>query len=273
MDDILQDMSAERLALAVEENLFSWIQLFGLTGEAKFDDPPGVKRSVSSIALSLFNSIMDARLKPDNVQSTIRYIEEDADRRQVPVLWWVGPSTRPENLGNLLLECSFSIDDDGPGMAVLMNDLSEKMPLVEGISLQPVKDDTALQDWCLTMASGFEVPSSVAGSLIDAWRNFMRLVNPETTIAYLARWQGKPVATSLLRLGGGVAGIYAVSTIPEARRKGIGAWVTLQPLLDARELGYQAGVLQSSPMGHGVYQSIGFRDYCQITSYVYRPKK
>jgi predicted GNAT family acetyltransferase len=55
-----------------------------------------------------------------------------------------------------------------------------------------------------------------------------------------------------------------VATLPEARGKGIGAVLTLGPLLDAREMGYRIGILQSSEMGFNVYKKLGFRHLCQI---------
>jgi len=83
----------------------------------------------------------------------------------------------------------------------------------------------------------------------------------------------KPVATSLLFLAAGVAGIYAVSTIPEARRKGIGAFMTQYPLVQARSKGYKIGVLQSSKVGVGVYRSLGFQEYCKISEYLWSPEQ
>jgi GNAT superfamily N-acetyltransferase len=68
-------------------------------------------------------------------------------------------------------------------------------------------------------------------------------------------------------MGAGTAGIYFVMTIPEARRQGIGAAITLKALQEARELGFQTGVLGASSMGHSVYKSIGFKEYCRIGIY------
>src|SRR6185503_10854255 len=84
---------------------------------------------------------------------------------------------------------------------------------------------------------------------------------------YLGYLNGGPVATSTVFYGGGVAGIYCVATLPEARGKGIGAAITLKPLLDAREMGYRVGVLQSSEMGFNIYQRLGFRHLCQIENF------
>jgi predicted acetyltransferase len=81
---------------------------------------------------------------------------------------------------------------------------------------------------------------------------------------YIGWLNGKAVATCCLFLGGGAAGIYSVSTLPEARGRGIGAALTVKPLQDAREMGYRIGVLQSSDMGYSVYKRLGFQHLCQI---------
>jgi hypothetical protein len=272
MNAILQDFSPESLIAAIEGNFFSKIPLFGEIWEACEDDPPGVKRSISDIPMSLYNSIMDAQLKPEDVETTIQFIIADAVRRKVPALWWVGPSTRPADLASHLLEAGFVVEEDGVGMAVILAELNESLPSPAGLSIQPARDEASWMDWCRTMAAGFEVSAARVDFAVSSWSFLLSRVSPETTTAYLACLDGKPVAASILHLGGGVAGIYAVATIPEARRKGVGAQVTLSPLLDARSKGYRVGVLEASEMGCSVYRSLGFREYCRVCTYVWRPK-
>lgn len=76
---------------------------------------------------------------------------------------------------------------------------------------------------------------------------------------FLGRLDGRPAATATLVNTGDVAGIYAVTTVENARRRGLGAAVTWAAVGRAREWGARAVVLQSSPMGLHIYEAIGFR--------------
>jgi ribosomal protein S18 acetylase RimI-like enzyme len=273
MDEVLQDFSPARLAIANEDNLASWIPLLSKLKGGRLDDIPMMKRAISNIPLSFLNSIMDTHLTHEQVAPTIEYILADAKSRNVPVLWWIGPSTRPADLALQLLRYGFTVDEDGPGMAADLNNLSEILPSPAGLSIQPALDDASWWAWSKTMAQGFEAPPERVEFAVNTWHDLISEVNPETTQAYIGWLDGSPVATSLLQLGGGVAGIYAVATIPGARRKGIGAQVTLYPLLQARLKGFRVGVLQAFEIGLSVYKSLGFQECCRITSYVWRPEK
>jgi GNAT superfamily N-acetyltransferase len=270
---IRTDMSTASQIAANEENLASWIPVFSRLEGAQLNDIPGVSRAITNIPMSLFNSIMDARLASEDVEATVQYIKADATRRQVPVLWWVGPSSLPSDLATQLVKQGFQVDEDGPGMAVELEKLNESLPKPGGLSIEHAQDDEAWQTWSQTLMAGFEAPAERIEFGIKTWQNLLSIADPDMTQAYTAWLDGEPVAISLLQLGGGVAGIYAVATLPKARRQGVGAQVTLFPLLQARLRGYKIGILQASEMGLPVYRSLGFRECCRITSYCWRPPK
>jgi GNAT superfamily N-acetyltransferase len=272
MDEILHEANPDRLIIANEENLAAFLPVFAKLGEFHVNNPPGVKRSITDLPMALFNSIMDARLEPAQVEPAVQVIIEDARCRKVPVIWWVGPSTQPSDLGERLEELGFLHDEEVPAMGVDLLQINELTPVVPGLVVEPARADDSWEVWCQVMAVGFDVPAP-HDLFIKSWQDLMRQADPETTLAFTGFLYGEPVATSLLFMAAGVAGIYSVSTVPAARRKGIAARMTLQPLLYARHLGYRVGILQSSKMGLHVYTSLGFAECCRINMYAWHPEK
>ncbi len=65
---------------------------------------------------------------------------------------------------------------------------------------------------------------------------------------------------SVLLLHAGIAGIYGVATLPETRKQGIGAALTLYTMREARALGYRVAILAPSHMGLHMYQTLGFQE-------------
>ena len=271
MENILSDLSPEKLIRATEENLFAWVPIFGRLGQACWDNPPGVKRSITHLPFSLFNSVMDARLVPEQTDAAIQSIISDARARNVPILWWISPSTRPADLAKRLENNGFTFDETSPGMAVDLEKLNQTTPQPTGFSIQLAQGDAAWRQWSIVMGQGFGA-ATVNELSVHAWCSLLAQ-HPQIMLAYTGWLDNQPVSAALLFLAAGVAGIYCVATIPEARRKGIGTFTTLHPLIQARSMGYRIGVLQSSEMGLGVYRGLGFVENCQIDSYIWRPEK
>lgn len=76
---------------------------------------------------------------------------------------------------------------------------------------------------------------------------------------YLGSVDGEPLATSVLFNYRGVAGIYAVTTLERARRRGYGRAITEKAIRDGLRAGATRGFLQASDMGRPVYEAMGFR--------------
>jgi|LauGreDrversion4_2_1035121.scaffolds.fasta_scaffold333908_2 ribosomal protein S18 acetylase RimI-like enzyme len=126
------------------------------------------------------------------------------------------------------------------------------------------------EEWVETLAEGYGIPVGVA-------RRFLPTPVPDgaglpsPVALYGIRMGRRLVACSACALGDGVAGIYCVATIPEARGRGLGRSVTAEPLRRARELGFRQAVLQSSSEGHRMYQQMGFHDLGDLDMFIRFP--
>ncbi|HEX5688592.1 MAG TPA: GNAT family N-acetyltransferase [Roseiflexaceae bacterium] len=269
MSDSQRDLSAESLIAAIEANLFAFMPLFRKLPRIEVHQGSAVTWSISDLPFPDFNSVIRAQLPAEEIDTTIQSILAQARTRNVPLLWWIGPSTRPADLDQHLKRHGFANQGHLTGMALELARMQEIGLALPGLSVRRVEDDRSLKLWSEVCAAGFGIPD-LAGK---AYYEFMTYMDADTAIAYIGWLNDQPVATSLLMLAAGVAGIYNVATISEARRQGIGALMTSTPLRDARERGYNIGVLHSSDMAIGVYRSLGFREYCTFQHYVWLPEQ
>lgn len=161
----------------------------------------------------------------------------------------------------LTFEKSFATE-----MAVDLMSLRESTALPTGLKIIPVEDRKTLSKWIHVASIGFGVPEEFESTWYDF---FVEAVLDLPFRNYLALLNGQPVGTSQLFLSAGVAGIYNVTCIPEARGQGIGAALTLAPLLYAREIEYHVGILQASELGYRVYRRLGFQDFGQLSVYLW----
>jgi GNAT superfamily N-acetyltransferase len=95
----------------------------------------------------------------------------------------------------------------------------------------------------------------------------LRDVDPAPFHLLIAREDGEHVATALAFDAGDNCGIYNVSTVDRARRRGLGTALTARLVHDALERGCTTATLQSTPMAERVYAAVGFRDLGQIIEF------
>jgi GNAT superfamily N-acetyltransferase len=151
-------------------------------------------------------------------------------------------------------------------MAIDLSPLPGDLPIPPGLRIVPVVDEDTLRQWIHVASIGFRISEEFE----KVWYDFFVDAIIDTHFrTYLALLNGKPVGTSQLFLSEGVAGIYNVTCIPEARGQGIGSAITLAPLLQAREIGYRVGILQASQQGYGVYRRLGFQDFGKLSLYLW----
>jgi hypothetical protein len=254
----------ERIVEAIEANTAETLMEMGLVGGGEQREDGGVRWSIGGSPIDYHNCVVAADLDAGRADAAIAQSLERMRAHGVPGSWHVGPSMRPPDLGSRLLAAGFTEGGSEPGMAADLRELPELDP-PEGLRIAAVATTHELKVWSDTLARGFgegEREATWVGSVFGRigfgtgrWHH------------YLAYLNGEPVATSTVHLAGGVAGLYFVMTVPEARRRGIGAAGTLAGMRGARDLGIETAVLGSSPAGRSVYASLGFEECCTIDVY------
>jgi GNAT superfamily N-acetyltransferase len=266
MSEILADLSEGALATAIKSNLYAFFGIFGRTPSVDFFSQPALMRWRTPIAHPLFQGVLVTGAAPGDEDRLIRESRDYFDEHGIAVFsWWFSPEVDVSPWEGPLRGLGFAADGDPPGMAVVLDALVEPVPPAR-LSIARVENLDTLRAWNRTFAAGYEIPPQMA----EHFRDPIAGIGLDDSLQhYLAYLDGIPVATSSLWLAAGVAGIYNVATLPEARGQGIGAAITLAPLRDARAMGYHAGILQSSEMGFKVYQRLGFRHLCAMDHYVW----
>ena len=267
MNEIMRDMSTASLVKAIEENIFSYLPYNHQWPRATAYEDSVIFWAMTDVPHPLFNCIARAQLPSEKVEKTISDLISEAKKRNVPLMWWTGPATQPVDLTEYLEKSGFVCVSQVPGMALDLEYLRNDLPKPAGLATYRVEDKESLKQWCQVLGTCFEMSDFE----IEANYDFMHYIDLDKTRPYLGMVKKQPVATSLLHLGAGVAGIYCVATIPEARRRGIGAWMTYLPLCEAQKIGYSVGIIHSTEMGLGVYRSLGFQEYCKLGQYVWSP--
>lgn len=265
MSEILKDFSTPALVAAIEANYWEFWTFFGRSPQVELHDDPEMMWLVSGIPHPGFNGVFRTQLAPGDIDARIGETLAHFKARRLPMLWWVGPSTRPANLGEHL-EAHGLTHTAEPGMAVDLLALNEDVPQPSGLEIEHVRDVETLKKFGHAADTGFGMPDFGKAILdIEASLGFGHHLPRHHYVGLL---KGEPVGTSTLFLGAGVAGIYTVAAVPKARGQGIGSAMTLAPLREARAMGYRIGVLRSSRMGLNMYRRLGFKEYCKVSHYL-----
>jgi ribosomal protein S18 acetylase RimI-like enzyme len=256
--------SGSEITRAIESNLFDlYRRVASLSGRPLMAGPrvSWVNCAPSRWPVAIFGANFD----PDGAGEQIQSVKAAIRSGTAPNFWATGPSSRPENLGTLLIREGFQKAWDTAGMGMKLSDLEDGFEAPPGCVIETVADDPALRDWARVVTLGL---LGCAESEVADFHALMKPVLRSGEVRlFLARHHGAPAASATLYLSGGIAGIYHVATLPEFRRRGFGLSITLAPLAEARKAGARAAILQATALGEPVYRRLGFRTYCTLARY------
>jgi GNAT superfamily N-acetyltransferase len=180
-------------------------------------------------------------------------------------MWWVTPSSSPDDLASRLASRGFVADDPWPGMTLEVDAMREPPP-VAGLTVRRVTTETELQTYVRIFAPILSPSAAFTALFVDGSRRIgYDEAAPE--VHFVGLLDGEPVATVSLLTAGGAAGIYNVTTVERVRRRGIGAVMTAAAVHAGRRRGLITATLQASTMGRATYEGLGFRHACDLVPY------
>ena len=269
MSAISQDVSSAGMAAAIEANLNAVFPLFGSAPATELhDDAPDLRWYITPhVPFPLFNHVYWTKLPQEAVDARIEEVRQHFAAHQVPLMWSVGPFSRPSDLGSHLESHGLAHLEQMPGMAVDLQALNEDIPFPAELEIERVSNAEVLREYIEVARLGFALPEFTDEGFFELL-TAMGLTVESPWRSYVGRLDGEVVVISSLAHAAGIGGIYNVATLPKARRQGLGAVMTLTALREARELGCRIGILQSSAMGVNVYRRLGFEQYSTYSVYV-----
>jgi len=266
MSDIILESVKSNPVSALTANLHAHVPLFShLPGVIVWDEPEllGLLTDLDPSESCVYRAAFAPEQANEKIEQVLRRYRSHGC---LPMYWQVGPSTLPADLGKRLQAQGFGFFLRVPGMAVDLEDLEKGTTGSGDFVIERITNPSQLMQWVNIVAAVDELSDALRHGFYQVFES-QGLGARATCQLFLGLENGQPVATSRLIGAGGVAGIYHVATLPEARGRGYGTAMTLVAAHAGRELGYRVGVLYASPAGQGVYRRLGFQEYCHIDVY------
>ncbi|MBI3751253.1 MAG: GNAT family N-acetyltransferase [Chloroflexi bacterium] len=271
----LLDTSPEGLRAALEADSIATRVLGGdLPNEPHLD--VDASWAVGDAMDPFVNTVASARFTPETAAGRIAEIVARYDALPAPFIWWRAPFHTPADLGERLEAAHVFAVGEAPAMTLDLGALGPRPDVTPGFELRGVTDEATVRAY-LAILDADPPPAGVSSMFppekVDRiLANLLpRLALEPAPLRVLGLLDGRPVSTSRLSLAGGAAGIYSVATLREARGRGIGAAVTWACLATGRDLGYRIATLQSSDMGLGIYERLGFVEQFRYAIHVHIP--
>jgi GNAT superfamily N-acetyltransferase len=223
----------------------------------------GVTLVATGLPLRLFNQVLvdgeDAR--PEAIRDAVASTKARGDRFVVNLRQGTDDQFLPlvRDLGLV----SLSPEPWMPGMALHPLPPPGGVPVPPGHEIRRVADPAGIDDHIRTAAEGFGMPvawlQAVMGEALAA------LPGIDVYVGYS---DGVPVTTGLGVRTGGTIGVYNISTVQAARRRGLGAAMTMRIVDDGAAVGCDVAILQASDMGYHIYERLGFRTVVEYMAHV-----
>jgi GNAT superfamily N-acetyltransferase len=200
------------------------------------------------------------------IEEAIAALVERMRERDAQCFWAVGPSSTPADLPQRLREHGLQVVEPMTCMSLELSDwTAPAQALPHAVTVEAVVDDAGMEDYIGLAMRYWEIPEDEQTLVAELHRYWAPGLAPGQR--YLARADGTPIGKAYLSLAGppGVACVWGMSVLPEARGRGVAQALTTTLLQEAKDRGCRRIVLHSTEMGFPVYRKAGFVERCPLT--------
>jgi N-acetylglutamate synthase-like GNAT family acetyltransferase len=253
----------------IEENFFAVCRYWGSL-ISSFIQIDSIGALGTGVPVSDINWVFNEKPLNSDSAKDIVDIKKYYKKLSLRFWWWVYPCGQSPENNKTLQDANLELFKKVPCMAATLNDSLLDDSLADEIRVLQVKSKKDLLIWRDVSFEGFEMPDR-ARKPYGIFVSSFDLDEHSPQKLFIAYYDGKPVATSLLFIHKNTAGIYYVSTLPAYRNKGCGLRITQAAMQSAKKSGFKDVILQATPMGERLYKKIGFKEHCQAE--IYKLKK
>ena len=249
----------------IEENFFAVCRYWGSLNSSLIH-AGSIGAMNTGVAISDINWVWNEKPLTDDDAKSIADIKEIYKKINLHFWWWIYPCGQSPETERILQDAGLRLIEKVPCMVADLNDSVSDKHITDNVTISQVKDKNDLLIWEDISFHGFEMPRR-AREQYGAFVSSFDLGTQSPQKLFLAYFDGKPVATSLLFTHNNSTGIYYVSTLPAFRNKGSGLKITRAAMQVAKESGFKNVILQATPLGAKVYIRAGFKEYCHAEIY------
>jgi GNAT superfamily N-acetyltransferase len=257
----------DELLAAMEANLASHLAHLPrhLAGALVLDEPDLLLVD-SGVPSDTFNAVCHAYLDGADADGRIAGAIQHFRTRRLPFSWWVGPTSRPDDLGERLIAHGLALAEAEVAMALNLCRAPEPAAVPPDLEIRVAATRTDLLEYAAAEAANWDPPD---GLVLEVFaRAAAGTLGPGSPARYhIGHVGGRPVAASECYLAAGVAGIYGVVTLPGVRRRGYGTALVAAALRTAQAEGYTVAVLQAGAQGLRIYERLGFAPCGEFREY------
>jgi len=228
---------------------------------ARIERDGGVALIATGLPLRLFNQVVIERdAQADAIAAAVSVVRERGDLFIVNLRAGTDDAFVPL-MGELGL-VPLSAEPWMPGMVLHPLPPAGGALAADGHEIRTVSDAPGITDHIRTAAAGFEMPVEWLEAVMTPELG----ARPEAAV-YVGYSAGVPVTTGFGFRTGRTIGVYNISTVKLARRRGLGAAMTMRIVDDGLAAGCNVAVLQATQMGLSVYERLGFRTVVEYIGY------